>query len=96
MKKIKLTGFTLPEQHNEETLQSILDQYSHRSVSFEELDKLTAKITAYARECGFTVSQAIVPQQEIKNGELDIAVYVASFDSVKVSSNTTEVADRVL
>ena len=96
VKKIKLTGFTLPEKHNEETLQSILDQYSHRNVGFEELDQLTAKVTAYARACGFTVSQAIVPQQEIKNGELEIAVYVASFDSVKVSSNTTEVADRVL
>lgn len=96
VKSIKLTGFVLPEVHQNKKLADILAAYTHRSVAFEELQLLTDEVTKYARDCGFTVSQAVVPEQEITNGELEVAVYAASYDDIKVVQNTSKVADRVL
>lgn len=96
IKRIRLTGFVLPEVHNETRLQDILDAYTNRSVAFDELQVLTEAITKYARDSGFTVSQAVVPAQEIRDGQLEIAVYVSVYDDIKMVSNTSRVADRVL
>ncbi len=96
VKSIKLTGFVLPEVHQNKKLQDILAAYTHRSVAFAELQLLTDEVTKYARDCGFTVSQAVVPEQEITNGELEVAVYAASYDDIKMVQNTSKVADRVL
>lgn len=96
IKKIRLTGFVLPQDHQGTTLQSILDRYTGRNVEFNELRQLTEVITAYARDCGYTVSQAVVPQQEISDGQLEIKVYAAVYDSINMVGNTSRVADRVL
>ena len=61
-----------------------------------ELQQLISSINEYARTCGYTVAQAIVPPQEVKQGELEIAVYVAKYDDIEIISNESDVADRVL
>lgn len=61
-----------------------------------ELQQLISRINEYARTCGYTVAQAIVPPQEVKQGELEIAVYVAKYDDIEIISNESDVADRVL
>lgn len=55
-----------------------------------------SSINEYARTCGYTVAQAIVPPQEVKQGKLEIAVYVAKYDDIEIISNESDVADRVL
>lgn len=101
IKKITLTGFALPPEihvgwDKKNILQDILNAYQNRSVTVAELQQLTAKVSDYARRAGYTVSQAAVPPQEINDGELEIRVYAASYDSVTLTKNTTRVADRVL
>ena len=61
-----------------------------------ELQQLISRINEYARTCGYTVAQAIVPPQEVKQGELEITVYVAKYDDIEIISNESDVADRVL
>ena len=61
-----------------------------------ELQQLISRINEYARTCGYTVAQAIVPLQEVKQCELEIAVYVAKYDDIEIISNESDVADRVL
>ena len=94
IKQIKLTGFELPDELGE--LQEILSQYTHRSVPVEELEQLTDAVSSYARRRGYTVAQAVLPPQEIVNGELELKVYVSSFDKVELTRNDTDIVDRVL
>lgn len=92
--KVKLTGFTLPDKSGK--LAAICKEYEGRSLQMAELQQLISKINEYARTCGYTVAQAIVPPQEVKQGELEIAVYVAKYDDIEIISNESDVADRVL
>lgn len=94
VRKITLTGFILPDKQGQ--LQEILQAYSNRSVKVAELQELTDKITDYAKNNGYTVAQAVVPPQEIADGQLEIKVYVAKYDDVRVTQNTSDVADSVL
>ena len=92
--KIKLTGYSLPD--TEGKLAAICKQYEGRSLQMGELQQLISKINEYARTCGFTVAQAVVPPQEVVQGELEIMVYVAKYDDIKIVENESDVADRVL
>lgn len=92
--KVKLTGFRLPDKNGK--LVAICKEYEGRSLQMAELQQLISRINKYARTCGYTVAQAIVPPQEVKHGELEIAVYVAKYDDIEIISNESDVADRVL
>lgn len=94
VKTIKLTGFSLPDKIGR--LQEILNKYQKRSVKVNELNALTAEITAYAKECGYTVAQAVVPPQEVAGGSLEIKVYVASYDEVNITQNDSDITTGVL
>lgn len=94
IKKIILTGFPLRDKDNQ--LADILDAYSNRSVAVEELNQLTNKITEYTKRRGYTIAQAIIPPQEILEGVLEVKVYVAKYDEVKMSSNDSKIADKVI
>lgn len=95
VKKIHLTGYELPEDKDGRRAE-LLSRYEGRSVKVSELDALTTELTEYCRTAGFTVPQAIIPAQEVKDGVLQIKIYVSSYDTINVTENTTEVADRVL
>lgn len=94
VKDIRLTGFALPDK--EGSLTKILDQYRGRSVKVAELSTLQKKITEYAKNEGYPVSAAVIPPQEVKDGNLMLTVYVARYDDVTLTENTTDVADTVL
>ncbi|MDO4921380.1 MAG: ShlB/FhaC/HecB family hemolysin secretion/activation protein [Phascolarctobacterium sp.] len=94
VQEIILTGFELPDELGE--LQNILAGYSRRSVGMDELQNLTSAVTDYARRRGYTVAQAVVPPQQIEDGKLEVKVYVASFDTVKITRNDSAVVDKVL
>lgn len=94
VRRINLTGYSLPDKNG--GLQKILQSYSHRSVKIAELNELTEKITAYAKDCGYTVAQAVVPPQKITDGQLEIRVYVAKYDEIRLTENTSDIAASVL
>lgn len=96
VKKIKVTGFEVPAEHNGVTLASIIEQYTNRSLDFNELNILAAKVTEYVRNNGYTVAQAVIPPQEVVDGELEVKIYVASYDEIKLNSNDSKVANRVV
>ena len=94
VRQITLTGFPLPDEQGR--LKEIVNAYSGRSVKVSELKELTDAITKYAKSSGYTVAQAVVPPQEIAGGQLEIKVYVAAYDEVRITQNTSDVADSVL
>lgn len=96
VQKIIIDSTTPDAADSDGTLQHILDSYSHRSISVEEMSALTAKVTEYYRTQGYTVPQAVVPPQEVENGVLKIHVYTAKYDTITLTKNESDVKDSVL
>ena len=94
VKDIVLTGFALPDRDGR--LTALLGEYSGRSMEVAELQTLAARLTAYAKSCGYPVAQAVVPPQEVKDGRLELKIYVASYDEITPTENSSDVADSVL
>lgn len=94
IKKIKLSGESVPDKSGR--LQNILNKYTNRSVKVSELQQLTQEITAYCKAYGYTVPQAVIPPQEIKNGELEVKIYLARYDKAGIVKNSSDIADSVL
>ena len=95
VQKIIVENTTPGAEDSDGTLQRILDSYSQRSVSVEELPTLTAKVTEYYSTKGFTVPQAVIPPQEIEKGILKIHVYTAKYDTITLLKNESDVKDSV-
>lgn len=91
--KIELIGYAIPDKDG--LLQAILGKYEHRNVQISELDQMTAEITEFCRTCGYTIPQAIIPQQEIHDGVLKVKIYVSTYDEIAIDKNNTKVADKV-
>ena len=94
IKSVKLTGYEVLDDKGE--LRAILEKYSGRSVKVRELPSLTNEITAYCRERGYTIPLAVIPQQEIKDGVLEVKIYVASYDDVEITVNSSDIYDKTL
>lgn len=94
VRKINLTG--KPLQDKEGKLTDILKKYTHRDVKVSELGMLQQELTEYCKIIGYTVPLVVVPPQEIKNGELEVKIYLASYDKISLKQNESDVADKVL
>ena len=77
-------------------LQHILDSYRHRNVSVSEFPKLIADVTAYYRTQGYTAPQVFISQQDIKNSLLRIHVSMATYGTILLVKNESDVKDSVL
>ena len=93
VKSIKLTGYPVLDGSR---LQELLARYSGRNVKVSELQLLTAEITAYCRDRGYTVPLAAYPSQEIKDGVLEVRIHVATYDDVELTVNKSDIYDKTL
>ncbi|WP_302157887.1 POTRA domain-containing protein, partial [uncultured Acidaminococcus sp.] len=94
VKKITLTGFSLPNKDG--ALTRLLASYEKKNLKVSDLSKLTDAITTYAKNSGYPVAATVVPPQEVRRGELELKVYVARYDRVALTKNQSDVADQVL
>ena len=94
IKTIKLTGYPVLDEKGE--LRAITAKYCGRSVKVRELSSLTDEIINYCRERGYTIPLAVVPEQEIKDGELEVRIYVAEYDDVEITVNSSDIYDKTL
>lgn len=91
VEKIEIAGTKLKSDWDED-LASILKAYSGRSVEPAELDTLMDEITACYKKAGYTIPQAVILPQEVKDGLLRVTVYTARYDAVNIT-NTSDVYD---
>lgn len=101
VKKINLTGFPVEDPFGE--LAAVIQGYERKSLDLQAMRQLQADVTKFVRDRGYTVCQAVIPPQEIMNGQLEVKIYVASYDTVtrvpipeEEKERRTDVADRVL
>lgn len=65
------------------TLQQVLAPFSGRELAFGELQQACNAITAYYRERGYFIASAVLPAQEIGNGEVTIQVLEGRISRVR-------------
>lgn len=93
VEKVNLTGFMI--HGHEDNLARICAKYEKKNLDIESLHELQNEITRYVRGHGYTVSQAVIPPQEVKDGELEIKIYVATYDSIAKVTHPEDEDKRV-
>lgn len=99
VKKINVTGYPIEDKFGE--LKKIVEGYQRKSLDIQAMRQLQNDVTKFVRDRGYTVCQAVIPPQEVKNGELEVKIYVAKYDTVTRVSQTkkekiAEISGRVL
>lgn len=102
VKEIKVTGYPVEDKFGE--LDRIIKSYERKSLDIAAMRQLQADVTKFVRDRGYTVCQAVIPPQEVKNGQLEVKIYVAKYDTVtripipeeEKDKRETRVAERVL
>lgn len=76
-------------------LRPLIVPYQDRDLSFSDLQFLCYQISEYYRQQGFIFTRAVVPHQELKNGQLHLRVIEAKLDEI-VIDNDSAVANNFL
>ena len=84
VKHIKLTGNSVFSQTE---LAQVTAGYENREISAEELQTLRRKLTLYYVERGYVNSGALIPDQQVKDGEVEIRIVEGRLTGVVVSGN---------
>ena len=84
VKAIKFVGNTI---YSTDDLMKIIqdDKYvlsSNSKMTFQQLQKIAAKITAFYQDNGYLVGQAVIPQQDITDGTVTIHIIEGRIDHV--------------
>jgi hemolysin activation/secretion protein len=82
VKAFKITGNTL---YSEATLLETTKEFLGKEQTIDGLNDAATKVRAYYRERGYFLAQAYLPQQEIKDGVVEIAVIEARVGKVAVN-----------
>lgn len=71
-----------------ETLNKIVEPFKDRELSLEEMGELTDLITMTYQEQGYILARAYLPEQEIVDGVIKIAIAEGKIGKIKVSGYT--------
>jgi hemolysin activation/secretion protein len=82
--------FTGNTQFNNEELADVLSTYTHREMRFNDLEAAANAVTQYYREAGFFLASAYLPQQSIKQGQVEIAILEGQLDNTHLTSDTIQ------
>jgi hemolysin activation/secretion protein len=84
--------FTGNKNIGDETLSLILKEYLNKPLDIKALNQMTALVTRYYRQQGFMLAQAYLPEQDINQYALEIAVVEGYLGEIKlkVSSGLDE------
>jgi hemolysin activation/secretion protein len=88
----RITGATA---FSDVELRSLVDDRIGRKLTLDDLNAAAARITAYYRERGYLLARAYLPAQDIRNGEVEIAVLEGRLATVKID-NTSRVGASII
>ena len=92
LKAVRITGNSV---FAEGELQKLVADLVGKEVSFADLEQAAARITRYYRERGYLVARAYLPQQEIRDGLVEIAVLEGRFGKSQLN-NASRVSDATV
>jgi hemolysin activation/secretion protein len=83
--QVRFTGVTaVPEAE----LQKLVKPYLGRELSFADLDAMAGKVTRLYRAVGYFIARAYLPQQQIKDGSIEILVIEGHIGKINVKYKT--------
>lgn len=88
----RITGATA---FSSEELLPLVRDFEGREVSLADLEQAASRVTRFYRERGYLVARAYVPAQEIKAGEVEIAVLEGRFGQLDLR-NTSRLSDGLI
>jgi hemolysin activation/secretion protein len=92
VKKFVFTGNT---QFTNTQLESLLNSYTEHEIGFKELQDATNLITQHYHSNGFFLAMAYLPQQALKEGQLEIAILEGQLDNAHLSGSTVQAQNEV-
>lgn len=84
LKSVTITGMTL---FDPEDFASVYQPYMNTSVTFKDLEAIAQNIKARYKEEGYLTTTAYIPEQEIKEGKVEIRVVEGKMGKLKVEGN---------
>ena len=84
VEKVTVTGSTI---FTPEELKAIVQSIEGRSVSLAEIENTVKEITRLYLAKGYITSRAILPEQEIEDGNIEIRVIEGSIADIKIEGN---------
>ena len=85
VEKITITGQKL---YSEEVLQPLIKDACGKELTLSELEAYSRRITRYFREQGYLVARAVIPEQKIENGVVEIKVLIGQYGEIQVQNNS--------
>lgn len=85
VKEIRLTGNTV---FTTEDLQVVITPYENRIVSSSELEDLRVDLTRYYIDRGYLNSGAVLPDQKVTDGIVDMVIIEGKLTDIEVIGNT--------
>lgn len=86
VKHIKITGQNVVPEGE---LLPLLSSSLGKEITFGELEILAGNITKYFHDKGYLVATAFLPQQEIKDGVVEIQVTVGQYGKIDIHNHST-------
>jgi hemolysin activation/secretion protein len=87
--------FTGNTQFSNSDLAEVLSKYTNHQIRFNDLEAAANAITQYYREAGFFLALAYLPQQSIKEGQVEIAILEGQLDNTHLTSDTIQTIGEV-
>ncbi len=87
VKKFRFTGNS---QFSDDELSALLNSYLGRNIGFKELQAAAKRITEYYHAGGFFLASAYIPVQDIKDGQVEIAILEGRLDASHLTSDVIE------
>ena len=82
--KINITGSTIFQP---EDFQDLIQPLEGRTVNFQEVQEIAKAITRQYLEQGYITSRAIIPEQEITDGVVEIRIIEGSISEIQIEGN---------
>lgn len=84
LKEVKITGATIFKPAD---FRSIYQPYLDKKITFKDIETIIEKIKAKYKEKGYLTTTAYLPEQEIKEGKIEIRIVEGKMGKVKIEGN---------
>lgn len=69
-------------------LEKLTQGYLGKEITVEELEQAAAEVSNYCRQQGYTVATAVIPQQSVENGIVEIRIFLGTLGKVVIENKS--------
>ena len=92
IRQINVEGATLIK---EQTIQAIISKYENKELTLSEINQIAGDISSAYIKQGYILARAYIPQQEIKDGVLEVKVIEGKIGRIIVTGNKSYSTDFI-